>query len=421
MEVGPQHDAVDSGVPLVAGSEYGDPSKPRHGASLSQLISLRRDLHCYPELKFEERRTARKIVAFLEALGIPLRREIAQTGVVGAIYGAGRGPANAGPSIGLRADMDALPIHEVNTFGHASLTSGKMHACGHDGHVAMLLGAAESLARRRDFDGTVYVIFQPGEEGGAGAQRMIDAGLFEEFPCDAVFALHNWPDLPLGKMGTRAGPIMASAKRFEIKVLGRGGHAAQPHLTIDPIPVACAIVGQMQTLVSRRVNPLGSAVLTVGKIEGGTSFNVIPGSATIHGTCRTLGAEIADEMCRGIERVAGHVAAAHEASAEVTFHDGYPGTDNDHEAAQFMGEVMQRVVGEPNAVLDVPPAMTAEDFSFMLQRVPGAYGFIGNGPKGGAGVPLHSAHYDFNDGCISIGVRFWDALARDWFSRRAAD
>jgi amidohydrolase len=335
---------------------------------------------------------------------------------VGTVYGAGRGPHNPGRAIGLRADMDALPIQEVNDFAHTSSCAGKMHACGHDGHMAMLLGAAESLARRRNFDGTVHLIFQPGEEGGAGAQRMIEDGLFQEFPCEAVFALHNWPSLPVGQMGVRAGPIMAAARRFEIKILGRGGHAAQPHLSVDPIPIACAIVGQLQTLISRCTNPLDCAVLTVGKIEGGTSFNVIPEAAIIHGTCRTLGMEVAEDLYRGIERMAKHIAAAHDAKVEVTLHAGYPCTENDRRMADFMGKVMQEVVGEENAELDVPPAMTAEDFSFMLQAVPGAYGFIGNGPDHGNSVALHSPNYDFNDANLQIGSRFWDSLVRRWFA-----
>jgi amidohydrolase len=385
------------------------------GLNLTRLINLRQDLHANPELKFEENRTSRTIVSFLQALHIPVRVGLAGTGVVASIFGAGRGLHNPGATIGLRADMDALPIHEENTFAHASSCAGKMHACGHDGHVAMLLGAAELLARDRSFDGTVHLIFQPGEEGGAGAQRMIDEGLFKEFPCDAVFALHNWPDMPVGQMGVRPGPIMAAARRFEIQVTGRGGHAAQPHLTIDPVPVACAIVEQLQVLVSRRTNPLESAVLTVGRIEAGSSFNIIPEKAIIHGTCRTLGDETARTLHQGVERIARNIAKAHEAEAEVMLYSGYPCTDNEPKAAELMGQVMMEIVGDINTHLDVPPAMTAEDFSFMLQEVPGAYGFIGNGPFGGGGISLHSADYDFNDTNLSIGPRFWNLLARRWF------
>lgn len=386
------------------------------GLDLQRLIQLRRDIHAHPELKFEEHRTSRKVVAFLEALGLPVRVGLAQTGVVATVFGQGRGSGNPGRAIGLRADMDALLIHELNAFAHASTCEGKMHACGHDGHTAMLLGAAELLARHRDFDGTVHLIFQPGEEGGAGAQKMIDEGLFREFPCDAVFALHNWPKLPAGEMAVRAGPIMAASRRFEIRIAGRGGHAAQPHLTIDPIPVACALVGQLQTLVSRRTDPLDSAVLSVTRIDGGTNFNVIPESAVIYGTCRALGTQVADEVCRGLERMAQHVAAAHETTAEVIYHPGYPATENDPEAAAFMGSVMREMVGEHKAHSNRPPSMGAEDFSFMLQAVPGAYGWIGNGPAHGDGVPLHNANYDFNDDNLSVGARFWSLLVRRWFA-----
>jgi amidohydrolase len=385
-------------------------------AYLARLVRLRHDFHANPELKFEEHRTSRQVIAFLQALGLRVRTGIAGTGVVASVYGTGRGPDNPGRAIGLRADMDALPVQETNSFEHKSSCPGKMHACGHDGHMVMLLGAAELLSRQRTFDGTVHLIFQPGEEGGAGAQKMIEEGLFREFPCEAVFALHNWPNLPFGQMGVRSGPIMAAAKRFEVRVVGRGGHAAQPHLSVDPIPIACSIVEQLQLLVSRRINPLDSAVLTVGKIEAGSSFNVIPDTATIHGTCRTLGSDVAIEMYRGIERISNHVAAAHDAQAEVSFYDGYPCTENNPAASDFMAQVMKEIVGVANTHVDVAPAMTAEDFSFMLQAVPGAYGFIGNGSPGGV-AGLHSPTYDFNDRNLSIGPRFWDLLARRWFER----
>jgi amidohydrolase len=388
---------------------------------LPELIRLRRDLHARPELKFEEHDTARRIIEFLVALALPVTSGIAGTGVVATIFGDGRGPGNAGRTIGLRADMDALPMQESNEFEHSSVYAGKMHACGHDGHIVMLLGAAVLLARRRDFAGTVHLIFQPGEEGGAGARRMIDEGLFERFPCDAVFALHNWPGLPVGRMGVRPGPIMAAGARFEICVVGRGGHAAQPHLTVDPISIACAIVGQLQTWVSRRIDPLDSAVVSITKIEAGESFNAIPERASISGTCRALRADVADRLHHAIRRVACLVAEAHDARAEVNLTVGYPCTENDPSAAAFMGQVMQEVVGETNVRLDVAPGMTSEDFSFMLQQVPGAYGFIGNGPVQGQGPALHSAIYDFNDGNLAIGPTFWNLLARRWFERGVRD
>ncbi|MEJ8838286.1 M20 aminoacylase family protein [Ramlibacter sp. AN1133] len=384
--------------------------------SIGKLIRLRRDLHAHPELKFEETRTADQVAAWLQALGLPLHRGLGGTGVVATLRGTGPDADDPARSIGLRADMDALPVQEANTFEHASANPGRMHACGHDGHTAMLLGGATLLAQQRDFNGTVHFIFQPGEEGGAGARRMMDDGLFERFPMKAVFALHNWPALPAGEMGVRVGPIMASANRFEIRIRGKGGHAAQPHTTVDPIPVACAIVGQLQSLVSRGVDPLDSAVLTVGKIESGTVENIIPDDAFIYGTCRTLGSATLNQLVEGIQRIATHVAQAHRASAEVIIKPGYPTTVNHPREAQFMAQVMRAVVGKGQAHDDVLPAMTAEDFGFMLEEVPGAYGFIGNGADGKPGINLHNAAYDFNDDILGLGARFWDRMAREWLA-----
>jgi hippurate hydrolase len=310
-------------------------------------------------------------------------------------------------------------VQELNAFAHASANAGRMHACGHDGHTTMLLGGATLLAQQPDFNGTVHFIFQPGEEGGAGARRMMEEGLFERFPMRAVFALHNWPALPAGQMGVRVGPIMASANRFEIRVHGQGGHAAQPHTTIDPIPVACAIVGQLQALVSRGVDPLDSAVLTVGKIESGTVENIIPDTAFIYGTCRTLATATLQQLIEGIQRISSHVAQAHRASAEVIIKPGYPPTVNHPREARFMAQVMAEMVGASNAHADVLPAMTAEDFGFMLEQVPGAYGFIGNGAGGKPGINLHNAAYDFNDDLLGPGASFWDRLARRWFEQEA--
>ena len=384
---------------------------------LGKLIHFRRDLHAHPELKFEESRTSDQVVAYLAALGIPLHRGLGGTGVVATLRGSGR---NAGArAIGLRADMDALPVQEINRFAHASTNPGRMHACGHDGHTTMLLGAATLLAKQPDFDGTVHFIFQPGEEGGAGARLMMEDGLFQKFPMQAVFALHNWPALPAGQMGVRVGPIMASANRFEIRIHGRGGHAAQPHTTVDPIPVACAIVGQLQTLVSRTVDPLDNAVLTVGKIESGTVENIIPNEAFIYGTCRTLGTQTLNHLVEGLHRISTHVAQAHRATAEVIIKPGYPTTVNHPREAKFMSEVMAEIVGTDNAHFDVPPAMTAEDFGFMLEQVPGAYGFIGNGAGGKPGVNLHNAAYDFNDDILGVGASFFDRMARRWFETHA--
>ncbi|MRD49024.1 amidohydrolase [Caenimonas koreensis DSM 17982] len=383
---------------------------------IGQLIKFRRDLHTHPELKFEESRTSDQIAAWLQALGLPMHRGMGGTGIVATLRGTGPDADDPARAIGLRADMDALPVQEANNFDYASANPGRMHACGHDGHTAMLLGGATLLAKNRDFNGTVHFIFQPGEEGGAGAQRMMEDGLFEKFPMKAVFALHNWPALPAGQMGVRIGPIMASANRFEIRVHGKGGHAAQPHTTVDPIAIACAIVGELQKLVARGVDPLDSAVLTIGKIESGTVENIIPNDAFIYGTCRTLGTQTQAQLVEGIERISHHVAAAHLGSAEVIIKPGYPTTVNTPDEARFMARVMGATVGEANAHDDVLPAMTSEDFGFMLEQVPGAYGFIGNGRNGQPGVNLHNAAYDFNDDILGVGAGFWDRVVREWFA-----
>ncbi|MDB5870600.1 MAG: Hippuricase [Ramlibacter sp.] len=384
---------------------------------IGQLIKFRRDLHAHPELKFEESRTSDQVAAWLKALGLPLHRGMGGTGVVATLRGTGPDAGDPARAIGLRADMDALPVQEINAFDYASANPGRMHACGHDGHTTMLLGAATLLAKQPDFNGTVHFIFQPGEEGGAGARLMMEDGLFDKFPVKAVFALHNWPALPAGQMGVRIGPIMASAIRFEIRIRGKGGHAAQPHTTVDPIPIACAIVGELQKLVSRGVDPLDSAVLTVGKIDSGTVENIIPNDAFIYGTCRTLGTATLAQLMEGIERISTHIAQAHRASAEVIIKPGYPTTVNTPHEARFMAQVMGQVVGAGNAHDDVLPAMTSEDFGFMLEKVPGAYGFIGNGADGKPGINLHNAAYDFNDDILGLGASFWDRLVRQWFEQ----
>ena len=385
---------------------------------LGQLLKIRRDLHANPELKYEETRTGDKVAAYLKALGLQVHRGLGKTGIVATIYGKGRDASNLGRSIGIRADMDALPVTEINTFEHISQNQGRMHACGHDGHTTMLLGAATLLSQQADFDGSVHLIFQPAEEGGAGAKAMMDDGLFEKFPCEAVFALHNWPSLPAGQMAVRVGPIMASNFRFQIKVQGKGGHAAMPHTTLDPIPVACSIVGQLQTLVSRSTDPLDAAVLTIGKITSGTVENIIPDDAIIAGTVRSLKKETREMFLEGIQRISNHVAAAHLCTAEFTLRPGaYPNTTNHPHEARFMAKVMREVVGHDNTHDDVLPAMTSEDFGFMLDAVPGAYGWIGNSHDDQPGISLHNPAYDFNDDNLGRGAKFWDLLARRWFEQ----
>jgi len=390
-------------------------SPPDIAPYIGKLIRFRRDLHTHPELRFEETRTVGEVAAWLQALGLPVQRGLGGTGLVATLRGQGPDAGDPARAIGLRADMDALPVQEVNSFDYASANPGRMHACGHDGHTTMLLGAATLLAKQPDFNGTVHFIFQPGEEGGAGARKMMEDGLFERFPVRAVFALHNWPALPAGQMGVRVGPIMAATFRFEIRIRGKGGHAAQPHTTIDPIPVACALVGELQTLVSRTVDPLDSAVLTVGKIDSGTVENIIPDEAVIYGTCRALGMATQDLLIEGLQRISTFMAQAHRATAQVIIKPGYPPTVNHPHEARFMARIMAESVGAANAHADVPPAMTAEDFGFMLEQVPGAYGFIGNGPGGKPGVNLHNPAYDFNDDILGPGAAFWDRLVRRWF------
>ena len=390
-------------------------SPPDIDPYIGKLIRFRRDLHTHPELRFEETRTAGEVAAWLQALGLPVQRGLGGTGLVATLRGQGPDAGDPARAIALRADMDALPVQEVNQFDYASANPGRMHACGHDGHTAMLLGAATLLAKQPDFNGTVHFIFQPGEEGGAGARKMMEDGLFDRFPARAVFALHNWPALPAGQMGVRIGPIMAATFRFEIRIRGKGGHAAQPHTTIDPIPVACALVGELQTLVSRSVDPLDSAVLTVGRIDSGTVENIIPDEAVIYGTCRALAPATQELLIEGLQRISTFMAQAHRATAQVIIKPGYPATVNHPREARFMARIMAEAVGEANAHDDVPPAMTAEDFGFMLEQVPGAYGFIGNGPGGKPGVNLHNPSYDFNDDILGPGAAFWDLLVRRWF------
>ena len=387
---------------------------------LSALVQLRRDLHSHPELSYQEKRTASQVAAYLHALGLPVHQGLGTTGLVASIHGQGFSAAHPGPSVGLRADMDALPLDEATGLPYASRHPGKMHACGHDGHTAMLLGAAHLLSQQRNFAGTVHLIFQPAEEGGAGAKAMMEDGLFQRFACQAVFALHNWPDLPQGQMAVRVGPIMAANIRFEIRVRGKGGHAALPHTTRDPVPVACAIVTQLQTLVSRTLDPVDSAVLTIGKIEAGTVENIIPNEAVLYGTLRTLRDDTQATLVAGIERIAQHTAAAHECQALYIHKPGYPNTTNSAAEAALMAQVMAEVVGPENTHPNIAPAMTSEDFGFMLQQVPGAYGWIGNGKNGQRGTSLHHPGYDFNDDNIALGARFWDTLARRWLEQSSA-
>ena len=378
----------------------------------TELQAIRRDLHAHPELCYEEVRTADMVAERLTAWGIPIVRGLGLTGVVGIIRNG-----TSKRAIGLRADMDALPMQELNGFAHASTHPGKMHACGHDGHTAMLLGAAHYLATHRNFDGTVYVIFQPAEEGGGGAKRMMDDGLFDQFPMDAVYGMHNWPGLAEGSFGVVAGPMMASSNEFRVVVRGKGAHAAQPHRGVDPVMVAVQIAQGWQTIISREKNPLETAVLSITQIHAGSATNVIPDEAELVGTVRTFSTGVLDLIERRMNEIASGVAAGFNASVDFSFKRNYPPLVNHAAQTAFAIEAMRAVVGHERVDTNVEPTMGAEDFAFMLQEKPGCYVFIGNGEgehrTGGHGLgpcQLHNGSYDFNDNLLPIGASYWVRL-----------
>ena len=382
----------------------------------AEIQAIRRDIHAHPELCFEENRTADVVAQKLTEWDIPIVRGLGVTGVVGIIKNG-----TSSRAIGLRADMDALPLQEVNTFDHASKHHGKMHACGHDGHTAMLLGAAHYLAKQRNFDGTVYVIFQPAEEGGGGARRRIEDGLLDKYPMEAVFGMHNWPGQPVGCFGVTAGPMMASSNEFDVTVRGKGCHAAQPHKGVDPILVAVQIVQSWQTIVSRNRNPLLPAVLSVTQIHSGSATNIVPDEAKLIGTVRTFGLDVLDMMESRMKEIAEHTAAAFDAEVDFTFHRNYPPVINHEKETKFAVEVMQSIVGKDQVNDKVEPSMGAEDFAFMLQAKPGCYVFLGNGEgdhrMAGHGLGpcnLHNPSYDFNDELLPIGATYWVRLAESY-------
>ena len=385
----------------------------------AEIQAIRRDLHAHPELAYEEHRTSDKVAQLLQSWGIEVHRGVGGTGVVGVLrHGSG------GRAVGLRADMDALPIAEANGFAHASKHAGRMHACGHDGHTAMLLAAARYLAETRPFDGTVNFIFQPAEEGGAGARQMIDEGLFDRFPCDAVFGMHNWPDIKVGQFATRAGPMMASGNRFEITVTGKGAHAAMPHLGVDPVFVALQIAQGLQGIVTRNKKPIDAAVLSITILKAGDAINVVPETAFISGGVRTFDVAVTDLIEDRMRRIAQLTAEAHGASAHVTFERYYPATVNDAGQAAFAAQVAAEMVGSANVFADCEPTMGSEDFSYMLQVRPGAYIQIGNGDgshrltgHGEGPCMLHNPSFDFNDELIPIGATFWVRLVEKFLAR----
>jgi hippurate hydrolase len=385
----------------------------------SELQQIRRDIHAHPELCYEERRTSDVLAQKLTDWGIPILRGMGVTGVVGIIKNG-----SSDRAIGLRADMDGLPVQETNRFAHASKHSGKMHACGHDGHMAMLMGAAHYLSQHRNFDGTVYVIFQPAEEGGGGAKRMMDDGLFTKCPMDAVFGMHNWPGIAVGAFGVIPGPMMASSNEFEVIVTGKGAHAAQPHKGIDPIMVAVQIAQSWQTVITRNKSPIDAAALSITQIHAGSATNIIPDQAMLVGTVRTFTTDVLDLIEQRMRAIAEHTAAAFDAQVDFQFKRNYPPLINHEKETAFAVEVMQSVVGAQNVDTKVEPTMGAEDFAFMLQEKPGCYVFIGNGDGGhrdsGHGLGpcnLHNPSYDFNDDLLPIGATYWVRLAEAYLRK----
>ncbi len=387
-------------------------------ADAGTIAGLRRDLHAHPELCFEEQRTADLIARQLTEWGIPVERGLGRTGVVGIVKN-GSSPR----AIGLRADIDALPITEHNSFPHASRHPGKMHACGHDGHTAMLLAAAKHLATNRNFDGTVYLVFQPAEEGGGGAREMIRDGLFERFPMEAIFGAHNWPGMKAGQFAIKTGPCFASSNEFKITIRGKGAHAAMPHNGIDPVPVACQMVQAFQTIISRNKRPIDTGVISVTMIHAGEATNVVPDLCEIQGTVRTFTNEVLDLIEQRMKAIAEHTCAAFDTRCEFEFVRNYPPTINHNAEAEFARGVMAEIVGAEN-VLEFEPTMGAEDFSYYLLEKPGAYFVIGNGDgthrESGHGMGpcmLHNPSYDFNDELIPLGGTLWVRLAERWLAQ----
>ena len=378
-----------------------------------EITAWRRDIHENPEILYETVRTAGKVTELLESFGLDeVVTGIGKTGVVGVIKGKNGG---SGKTIGLRADMDALPIEEVTGKEYASKVPGKMHACGHDGHTAMLLGAAKYLAETRNFDGTVVVIFQPAEEGGAGAKAMIDDGLMTRWGIEEVYGMHNFPGMPVGEFAIRKGPIMAATDEFRIKITGRGGHAAKPHETIDPIVTGAKMVSALQTIASRNANPLDSVVVSVTVFNGGNAFNVIPQEVTLRGTVRTLSPEMRDLAEERMTKIVRATAEAFDANADLEFIRGYPVTANHDEQTDFAAQIAETIAGEGKVNRAIDPMMGGEDFSFMLEERPGAFIFAGNGDSAG----LHHPAYDFNDELIPVGCSYWVKLVETAMPRAA--
>ena len=386
-------------------------------ADAAAIAKVRRDIHAHPELCFEEMRTSDVIAQQLTAWGIPIHRGLGTTGVVAILKNG-----TSDRAVGLRADIDALPMTEHNTFPHASKHPGKMHACGHDGHTAMLLAAAKHLSRHRHYDGTVYLIFQPAEEGGGGAREMIKDGLFDKYPMEAVFGAHNWPGMAAGQFALKSGPCFASSNEFKITIRGKGSHAALPHNGVDPVPVACQMVQAFQTIITRNKRPIDAGVISVTMIHAGEATNVVPDSCEIQGTVRTFTIDVLDLIEKRMGEIARHTCAAFDATCEFEFVRNYPPTINHAAETDFVRGVMTDMVGAAN-VQEFEPTMGAEDFSYFLLEKRGCYFLIGNGDgshrEGGHGLGpcmLHNPSYDFNDELIPLGATLWVRLAEAWLA-----
>ena len=369
-----------------------------------EIAEWRRDFHQHPEICYEEVRTSKRVKELLESFGVDkIETGMGKTGVVAVIEGKEN---TSGRMIGLRADMDALPISEINEFEHKSTIDNRMHACGHDGHTSMLLGAAKYLAETRNFNGTAILIFQPAEEGGAGAKKMIEDGLFDKYNVDEVYGMHNMPGIPIGQFAMRVGGIMAAADFFDIEIEGLGGHAAMPHNTKDPIMVGSQIFNAIQTIISRQVDPIESGVISVTQFHAGDAYNVIPQTAKLCGTMRSLNEDVRELMAKRMDEVTENVGKAFDCKAKFIYRPNYPVTVNHKDQVAFAAKVAAEISGADKVDVDTAPLMGAEDFSFMLQKKPGAYVFVGNGDSAG----LHHPAYDFNDEAIPVGVSYWAKL-----------
>ncbi len=375
----------------------------------------RQELHSIPEIGLEEYETSKYIKSKLSEFNIEFKDGYANTGIVARVKGS---QGESDKSIGLRADFDALPMPEKNEFEHKSINEGMMHACGHDGHTSMLLGAAKYLSENNDFDGSVYFIFQPGEEGFAGGQKMIQDGMFDDFKIDEVYALHNWPELPIGSIGVNSGPMMAAVDEFDIVVKGRGGHAAIPQLAIDPVVIASQIVLAVQTIVSRSTDPVDKALISITKINGGTAYNVIDDSVKLGGTIRTFKPETRSFFEKKLKEISSGIAKANGAEAEVDFHltNKYPPTINSKKESEFAANVAKKVFGDSQVDTNIDPSMGGEDFSYLLEKKPGAYLYIGQGDDNHK-AHLHTTKYDFNDNLLPVGVNYWVELVKEFFSK----